>query len=74
VSSEGEEDAASFRTYVDTFGELGLPNVFILHLLKMWKAGVPAEYAVVTLKARGRISEVIRMWEENIPLEYASAT
>jgi hypothetical protein len=74
VSYDSEEAAASFQAYASAFAEHGLEHVFAPHLLKMWLVGVPAEYAVATLKARGRVSEVIRMWEENIPLEYASAT
>lgn len=74
MSSEDEEGTTSLQAYASAFAEQGLENVFAPHLLKMWLVGVPAEYAVATLKARGRVSEVIRMWEENIPLEYASAT
>ncbi len=68
------EGTTSFQAYVSAFAEHGLDDVFTPHLLRMWQAGVPAEYAVLTLKACGRVSEVIRMWEENVPLEYASAT
>lgn len=74
MSPEDEEDATSFQAYTTAFVEYGLEHVFAPHLLKMWLAGVPAEYAVPTLKACGRVSEVIKMWEENVPLEYASAT
>lgn len=66
-------DTGSLREYAETFTALGLPDVFSPHLLKMWGAGIPAEYAVAALKATSNVKTVLEMWATGIPLEYAGA-
>lgn len=63
----------SLREYGEALTSLGMSGIFAPHILKMWGAGIPAEYVVAALKATGKVSTVIEMWQADIPLEYAGA-